>query len=51
MLVFASWQVELLLEETGAGKDYRIDRTLYRACEPIVETKCKDKGKKDGDVM
>ncbi|XP_067052995.1 Golgi apparatus protein 1-like [Acropora muricata] len=43
--------IELLLEETGAGKDYRIDRTLYRACEPVIETKCKDKGKKEGDVM
>ncbi|CAH3040966.1 unnamed protein product [Pocillopora meandrina] len=39
------------LEETGAGSDYRIDHTLYQACEPVVQTVCKDKGKKEGDVM
>lgn len=43
--------VEELLEETGAGSDYRIDHTLYQACEPVVQTVCKDKGKKEGDVM
>jgi Golgi apparatus protein 1 len=40
-----------LLKETGAGGDYRIDHTLYMACEPVVRTTCKDKGKKEGDVM
>ena len=44
-------QIEDLLEETGAGSDYRIDHTLYQACEPVVQTVCKDKGKKEGDVM
>lgn len=43
--------VEGLLEETGAGSDYRIDHTLYTACDPVVQTVCKDKGKKEGDVM
>ncbi|XP_068684167.1 Golgi apparatus protein 1-like [Montipora foliosa] len=43
--------IEGLLEEAGAGRDYRIDSTLYEACEPIVQTVCKDKGKKEGDVM
>ena len=43
--------VSTLLRETGAGGDYRIDHTLYRACEPVVQTVCKDKGKKEGDVM
>ncbi|CAH3180073.1 unnamed protein product [Porites lobata] len=43
--------IETLLEETGAGTDYRIDHTLYAACEPVVQTVCKDKGKKEGDVM
>ena len=27
---------------TGAGSDYRIDSTLYHACEPVVQTVCKD---------
>ncbi|XP_001641258.2 Golgi apparatus protein 1 isoform X2 [Nematostella vectensis] len=40
-----------LVKETGAGGDYRIDHTLYMACEPVVQTACKDKGKKEGDVM
>ena len=44
-------KIESLLEETGAGGDYRIDHTLYTACEPVVQTVCKDKGKKEGDVM
>jgi len=48
---FVGWQIEDLLEETGAGSDYRIDHTLYQACEPVVQTVCKDKGKKEGDVM
>lgn len=44
--------LSVLLRETGAGSDYRIDHTLYRACEPVVQTTCKDKqGGKDGDVM
>lgn len=51
MLTFVGWQIEDLLEETGAGSDYRIDHTLYQACEPVVQTVCKDKGKKEGDVM
>ena len=48
---FVGLQIEELLEETGAGSDYRIDHTLYQACEPVVQTVCKDKGKKEGDVM
>lgn len=40
-----------LVRETGAGSDYRIDHTLYKACEPVVHSMCQDKGKKDGDVM
>ena len=48
---FVGLQIEELLEETGAGSDYCIDHTLYQACEPVVQTVCKDKGKKEGDVM
>ena len=43
--------VSILLKETGAGGDYRIDHTLYKACEPVVQSVCKDRGKKEGDVM
>lgn len=44
-------QISELIKETEAGGDYRIDHSLYVACEPVVQTVCKDKVKKDGDVM
>lgn len=48
--VCVTWQIDKLLEVTGAGSVYGIDRTLYQACEPVVQTACKDKCKK-GDAM
>jgi len=45
MLECVTWQIEKLLEVTGAASDYGIDHTLYQACEPVVQTVCKDKGK------
>ncbi|XP_020607607.1 Golgi apparatus protein 1-like isoform X2 [Orbicella faveolata] len=43
--------IDKLLEVTGAWSDYRIDSTLYQACEPVILTVCKDKYKKEADAM
>ena len=51
LTVHFALQISELIKETEAGGDYRIDHSLYVACEPVVQTVCKDKVKKDGDVM
>jgi len=41
--------VSEVLKETGAGNNYKVDRALYLACEPVITTLCE--GKDDAMVL
>ena len=36
-------QVSEVLKETGAGSNYKVDRALYLACEPVISSLCEGK--------
>lgn len=40
MFVFV--QLELLIKETDAGEDWRVDPVLREACKPVVDIACQD---------
>ncbi|XP_064639932.1 Golgi apparatus protein 1-like isoform X2 [Lineus longissimus] len=44
-------ELKNLLTEADAGEDYRIDRALQEACQPVVDTACKDVPPGDARVL
>lgn len=35
-------QLEMVVKETDAGEDWRVDPVLHEACLSVVESACKD---------
>lgn len=33
-------QIEMLVQETDAGEDWRVDPVLREACQPVVDAEC-----------